>query len=123
MSQVITVNVTQNDIDSGTRGAITYCPVALAMSRALGAGVVTNGYQWSFGDRFVWHLPEVARYWIGDYDNYRRVGPISFEISAPDDWCVGCGRTVVGPHSHLSSTGIDRTHDVPPGGLDVGEIS
>jgi hypothetical protein len=118
MSQVITVTVTQSDINEGLRGSIYICPVAQALSRALGAAAVTNGYQWSSGgDWFIWHdLPTVARYWIGDYDNYRRVAPFSFEISAPDDWCVGCGRTVVGPHSHLSSTGIDRTHDVPPGG-------
>jgi hypothetical protein len=87
---VITVKVTQEDIDDGKQASCYDCPLAIALSRAIGCDVGVSGGKASWVDRYgvneVW-LPPVADDWYRrfDNDNYGRgpVSPFEFELDVP----------------------------------------
>jgi hypothetical protein len=92
----VTVNVTQEDIEANSYDRTTLrsrsCPVAKALSRAIGEPCVTGGIYWSReGEKDTHHflLPEQAAYFIRKADNafdscVLEENPFSFEIEIPD---------------------------------------
>ena len=75
------INVTQEDIDSGTR-TCGFCPVALALKR-----VFKTKYLWVINDSWSMvdytsrsPLPIEIQKWIRTYDSGHKVGQISFEV-------------------------------------------
>lgn len=84
----IAVEVTIEDLDSGTRGDCHACPVALALSRAIGRPVFVDGDEafiesgpdgWRAGVK----LPEAAVAFIRRYDRGWIAGPFTFDIDMP----------------------------------------
>ena len=88
------IQVTKEDIEKGERGSCEWCPVALAIQRTydLKNGkdkmVVVDGDGVGIWDRNNgeqhYQLPQIARDFIHDFDNDRKVaeglGPFSFKI-------------------------------------------
>jgi hypothetical protein len=81
---MITIHVTQEDIDKGIRGDCKRCPVARAIERELpsASDINVDGCTVSF-----WHDGEYCRYAINEvedfielYDNDRIVEPFTFVI-------------------------------------------
>jgi hypothetical protein len=82
-----TVNVTQEDIDTGTAGSCSECPVALAVTYALGLGerdsvrvTASSIYVYPTGSRF--RSPPSVKKFIKDFDSPLNlsVEPFSFEL-------------------------------------------
>lgn len=76
------IEVTKEDIDMGTRWDYNFCPIALAITRALQVGVyVANATVFCSGIA-LYRLPEVAIRFIEDFDcdGHRAVKPFTFEL-------------------------------------------
>ena len=87
------IQVTKEDIEKGERGSCEWCPVALAIQRTYD---LKNGKDkmvtvddstvgiWQDSVEKQYQLPLIARDFIHDFDNDRRVaeglGPFSFKI-------------------------------------------
>lgn len=80
------IEVTQQDIDAGAKRHCTSCPVALAISRAMGGGMVVVRYRtWSApGLCASGGLPPSVTEFIRSFDAGRAVDPIKFRITLPD---------------------------------------
>ena len=77
------IDVTQEDIDRGVKGACTQCPVALALARAFPdvyVDVATT--QLLVGDEFI-RAPSVVSIFIEDFDDGEPVQPFSFDLDLP----------------------------------------
>lgn len=90
------IQVTEDDINQGQPREERYCPVALAMSRALGAEDVLVGYAEAYVGDKCYAIPELTGGWIEDYDEWGEGSPFEFELGEPydlhppDDRCT-CG--------------------------------
>jgi hypothetical protein len=76
------IDVTATDISQGRRGSAYDCPVALAMSRALGLPVLVTGFYFVVlgTSRFVrFDIPRVSLFTF-DFDDGRPVQPFSFTV-------------------------------------------
>jgi hypothetical protein len=83
------IQVTQEDIDSGRRllcgpewrPRSQYCPIALAIERAICAPVWVGDTVWGFkGGPVNRTLPRAAAEWADDFDQGRPVAPFEFEL-------------------------------------------
>ena len=83
------IQVTKEDIEKGERGSCEWCPVALAIQRTYGKDkLVTVDVDsmgiWQDNREQHYQLPQIARDFIHDFDNDRKVaeglGPFSFKI-------------------------------------------
>jgi hypothetical protein len=83
-TRMVTVDVTQEDIDGGTLGSACGCPLALAGTRATGerlsVGIVSIGHR-----NFRWRvdLPDVALEFRRAFDAGLPVRPIAFPLRVP----------------------------------------
>lgn len=77
---MITIEVTQGDINGGKRSKCKECPVALAISRHinLASVVVRGGYCLISGTEY--DLPMVAELFIDNFDYGLQVRPFTFEL-------------------------------------------
>lgn len=82
--KIITVRVTQDDIDRGVRGSTTDCPVARALCRAVPNAFIRVWKDVAFVRIHRVEIPPKVRRFIHDFDDYRAVKPFSFEIDIPD---------------------------------------
>jgi hypothetical protein len=85
--KTVTIDVTQEDIDSGEPLSCNSCPIALAAERAGFADVSVGGYLWfvnTDGLRLRASIPPVALEFIGDFDNEETVVPFSFSVEIPE---------------------------------------
>ena len=83
------IQVTKEDIEKGEKGSCEWCPVALAIQRTYGKDKLVTVDVDSMG---IWldnreqhyQLPQIARDFIDDFDNDRKVAegfrPFSFKI-------------------------------------------
>jgi hypothetical protein len=111
------IDVTQADIDKGTRAEPTRCPVAWAVRRAtgqiysVGCDVIlplpfddNEGNPWPVG----WVMPREASDWVRNFDmgplTGKKVEPFSFEIDLP---VVGPGQRIVEEKEELCLVGAD----------------
>lgn len=80
------IEVTKEDIYSGTRTDCQRCPIALAVNRALGIKTSIIGRECMYlnKDSTEIHLPLVARNFISSFDYGILLAPFSFEIELPD---------------------------------------
>jgi hypothetical protein len=81
----VIVRVTQEDIDEGTKGDCTFCPIALAVDRALGgeccvAVTIFDVYITENAHAEVFPLPSEARQFIQRFDKGKPVSPFEFEL-------------------------------------------
>lgn len=78
----MTIKVTQEDIDKGKPKDTWNCPIARALFRATGWKWVVraNDYYRLAPARLYAELPECARQFVSDFDEYRVVRPFEFEI-------------------------------------------
>jgi hypothetical protein len=91
---MITVEVTQEDIDNGKRGRCFSCPVALAIQRAINkiygisSGSVTSlhiMYCNSHNDLVVLETPEYVRQAIKWFDRTGQMKPFTFTLEEDSD--------------------------------------
>lgn len=84
---IITVEVTQEDIDQGQRCSCRGCPVALALERATGISWLVDGgciyVDWRSFQVFAVLSPEV-RAFIHRFDCGKPVQPITFTLEVPE---------------------------------------
>lgn len=78
---MITVEVTQEDIDKGECVDPWTCAIALALNRATGDSSASVGPDDATIDGVDWLLPEVARDFISKFDHREHVEPFTFVIS------------------------------------------
>jgi hypothetical protein len=85
---VVTIDVTQDDIDHGTAGNCWACPVARAVRRVLGLediGVGTTDMDLGQGTKvIVVPTPDVAADFMTAFDTGKKVAPFSFTLDVPD---------------------------------------
>lgn len=89
----MTIHVTQEDIDEGqiTNGSVSRacaCPIARALSRALGVPITVGflEYRKTSEPTGPFHyLPDAAKHFIWDADDKKPVEPFTFEIDTPPD--------------------------------------
>ncbi len=84
--RTVEVNVTAEDIRAGIPCRTCHCPVALAMSRALGRRMDV-GYRYACpysepSNRT--RLPDWLWFWIVEYDRGGPVDPVAFVVEVPD---------------------------------------
>ena len=82
----IKVDVTQEDIDHGVQSDCRKCPVARAISRALGFQVEaysTIGIWLSDSDKVP--TPAIASAFIRQFDEFKPVSPFSFDLEVPTE--------------------------------------
>lgn len=89
--EVVTINVTEKDIEKGRPVVCTGCPVALAIKRrikpqcevivgATSVNIFTSGHE----KFWIVDLPRKAQYFIEDFDEDRdSVDPIKFKLELP----------------------------------------
>lgn len=83
--RTVTVDVTQEDIDVGIAGECGRCPLALAMTRALGREVGVGLCQWWFADtpgvvRAAFFLPKIAQEFRIEFDYGNPTSPITLTV-------------------------------------------
>lgn len=94
VTRTVTVTVTQEDIDTGDPGMCYECPVARAISRAVGRRCrVKEPNYWGFSDGpsgnksdnlpDPFRLPPIAATFVETFDDFgpERVVPFTFEIT------------------------------------------
>lgn len=76
------ISITQFDIDLGTRGSASSCPIALAFERMTGYPcIVRRGcIVFNSGGARVYILPDAANEFVSRYDTGDPVEPFSFTI-------------------------------------------
>ena len=86
------VQVTQQDIDEGDKSQPRSCPLALAMTRAMGLPISVGGVGWSrltkdgrFFDHKDLDLPVKAKLFINQYDLSKEVLPFEFVVGFKDE--------------------------------------
>lgn len=81
----IRIDVTQDDINRGKREHCLFCPVALAMERAVGEVVFVHKSEYVIVYNQPLPMPAEASEWILQFDigGAEFVEPFSFEIPAP----------------------------------------
>jgi hypothetical protein len=80
----MTINVTQSDIQKGSRNNCVMCPIALAIRRAIpGSAVLVGGKRVDINGKN-YDLPESARKFIYQFDNDTQVIPFSFTLGEPN---------------------------------------
>lgn len=81
---MITITVTQDDIEKGEATNCHYCPIAIAAKRAFKAYSVSCAVRLLiYTDETSYKkykLPDEALNFIGDFDNGKGVEPFEFEI-------------------------------------------
>lgn len=81
------IEVTQDDIDTGIPFDASKCPLAKAMSRALGRTILAGAYVWGFDDDGDYTpnylLSDLAIDFRTSFDRGEGVSPISFEVELP----------------------------------------
>lgn len=87
--RTITIEVTAEDIKKhGPRNHMVSrcatCPVAVAMTRAIGRKIRVNGVDWTADDWDTYmELPRRIQRLIGDIDDGRYPDPFSFPVEVP----------------------------------------
>jgi hypothetical protein len=89
----VRIEVTQDDIDLGIRGAACLCPIARAGARRVPARylVSVDGHVFDlFSDEkgrpdCTRRLPDEAVAFVAEFDRGESVAPISFDLDIPDD--------------------------------------
>lgn len=84
MTKTITVNVTQEDIETGIANDCLHCPIALAISRELPSSFpkVRNSNAGLLGRFSGWaDLPVQAQTFIELFDAGQSVAPITFDLT------------------------------------------
>lgn len=81
---MITVHVTQADIDAGVPSNSCGCPVALAVQRVCKPRVRVATGSMTVGQAF-FVLPDVAFRFVADFDAGRPVAPFTFEVQLGDE--------------------------------------
>lgn len=76
---IYTIDVTQQDIDTGKKANCSECPVAQAFQRTTGKA------QASFIGSKILDLPWLCRDWIEGFDNGVLCPPFSFYVEVPDN--------------------------------------
>lgn len=74
------IEVTQEHIERGIRGACGCCPVALAIHSASNAEVVSVSSGWAYLDHRGFVLPPHVRRAIDTYDDQGVMIPFTFEL-------------------------------------------
>lgn len=88
--KLITVDVTQEDIDKGEEGLCFSCPISLALYRATGSAIWVGKNRISSSYKGPWsrELPAVAVRFIEQFDfDVGIASPFSFQISIPEEYC------------------------------------
>lgn len=80
----IRVEVTADDILRGRARDCKGCPVARAISRALGVAASVGSMSFFLGESPCLPLPAPVLEWVGDYDAGRPVAPLSFLLELPE---------------------------------------
>jgi hypothetical protein len=80
----MTIEVTQQHIDEGSRSLCASCPIALAIKAVGFRNVSVGSGTVQIGDCFAHLLPPAVRDFIQNHDNIRPVRPFSFEIDLPE---------------------------------------
>lgn len=85
----VTINVTQADIEAGTRQDCKACPVALAVKRLLVGGCSVNVSRLlefeGHGLAVETNYPDTCADFINDFDQGKPVLPCTFEAEIPDN--------------------------------------
>jgi hypothetical protein len=78
----LNIFVTQSDIDEGQPLACSFCPIALAATRAFGGRqVIVDSFLSIRGqERLAWSMPPAAYTFIREFDAGREVAPFSFTL-------------------------------------------
>lgn len=84
MTRLVTVNVTQRDIELGVRNSSTHCPVARALHRHRPFRYATvNGFE-AYNP---WHgttpLPLNVQQFVAAFDDGDPVAPLQFTVEVP----------------------------------------
>lgn len=74
------IDVTQYDIDHGSRARSTSCPVALAVKRAVGREDVSMGAWTGHVGETVVKLPLEVTKFVSAFDSNNPVAPFSFDL-------------------------------------------
>jgi hypothetical protein len=85
------INVTQDNIDSGTRASYRSCPVAQALHDATGQDWWVAAFSAGNSDRFVTNckfleLPSCAVDFVESFDKGHSVEPFTFTLDLLKDW-------------------------------------
>lgn len=75
----MTINVTAEHIAKGEHGICSRCPIALAANEAAGVPSFVTHEVVCFRKATI-PMPDEARQFIANFDNYRAVEPFSFEL-------------------------------------------
>lgn len=81
---IITINVTQEDINAGKRNACELCPVALSVKRMFPKRTIYVDTRYIVIDLLGFVIPIEARDFITAFDAGRPVKPFSFPLEIPD---------------------------------------
>lgn len=83
----IQVSITQEGINDGVRRDCQSCPVALALTRAIGEEVIVSGIWCTIAPDTLAvkmiELPRAVREWIVRFDRGFLVSPFTFELEVP----------------------------------------
>jgi hypothetical protein len=84
------IKVTEDHIRRGRRGDVSECAIALAVTEAMERPAYVQFHAIVFPDidGVVFHLPDAAKRFALDYDEWRQVKPISFEVGLKPQMCV-----------------------------------
>lgn len=81
---IVNIDMMLSDIENGYHGVSGLCPIARAMSRTglIQPIVTTSRFSFGYnGVRYWGDLPQVARYFVADFDANKYVVPISFKLT------------------------------------------
>lgn len=81
---MITVKVTQEDIQTGAKDNCYRCPIALALNRALKKPVTCWTYTYTIHN-ISYTLPSVVSRFIVGFDGGDLVKPFEFQIESPQE--------------------------------------
>lgn len=85
MSRVVTVNVTQRDIERGVPRSSCQCPIARAMRRKIDTDLRVGSEIWWFPDQAESEdLPNNVTTWIRTFDAGLPVKPFKFKLEVPE---------------------------------------
>lgn len=74
------IYVTPDDINKGTVGNSTECPIAQAVKRRLNSSDVWVYPEAMYVDNVRYEMPRIAAEFIVDYDDHQPVQPVRFKL-------------------------------------------
>ena len=81
----MSVSVTKSDIRRGMKDSPAYCPIALAVSRAQGGGVVSVYPSNILTTEGVYETPDEVWLWILSFESGRPLGPFKFILDQKEE--------------------------------------